>query len=700
MSAADRSPISPATVWLVARKELLEALRDRRTLFVALVLPVLLYPLMMLGLAPLVSLQKKKLAETRQPVAVTGEGRAAVLELVLAPPDGSEPVELEIVEPTDPGQALEDGELALWIQAAPDFAEAVESGRSGELVVHRDGSDDRSLAAFGKWRDALEVARERVLAERVDELGLDPAWSEPIRVVELKDVASAERRSAYLFGKLLSLILVVMTLSGAFYPAVDVVAGEKERGTMETLLVAPCGRAELVLGKFVAVLVVTVAAAVLNLASMGLTMGPLMRGMELGGQISLHVTPQVLLGILLLLVPLSALFSALALALSTMARSVKEAQHYLTPLFLFVMPLALVVTLPNVELTRVLAAVPVTNAVLFFRDLLLEKVDWVTTLIVLGSTIVTAGLALWACVLLFLEERTLFRGPEGTGALFPRPQPAARPGASAAVFLFAASLAAFYYAHGAVPQDDLVLSVLITQFAIVLAPCLLFAWWLRVRPTTTFRLAPPRLRHLLLAVPIGLCAPIVLGAAYHFLFGEPEPSGALEALNEKLMAFVRERPLASLALLAALPAVCEELVYRGFLLSGFERAFSGRSGAVRAVLVSSVFFALFHLMPERWPTTFTLGLLFGFLALRSRSLWPGVIAHALNNGSAVMSERVSSLVPEDSWWATDAGQHTLVAGAVVVLVGSTALLFVLPPAPAREPDADASEEVDPSAPEQ
>src|SRR5207244_13273707 len=111
---------------------------------------------------------------------------------------------------------------------------------------------------------------------------------------------------------------------------------------------APCRRTELVLGKFVAVFAVTLAAATLNLASMGLTLGPLMGQMSAAAGGGLRVTPTVLVGILALLVPLAALFSAASLALSTLARSVKEAQHYLTPLILVVMPLALVVLVPHV----------------------------------------------------------------------------------------------------------------------------------------------------------------------------------------------------------------------------------------------------------------------------------------------------------------------------------------------------------------
>jgi len=132
--------ISAKTVKLVAGKELLEALRDRRTLFVALVLPMLLYPLIMLGVAPLVSMQKQKLQEEKQKIVVTGEGRDALIEAVLpAGEDGGEDaVRLEVAETADPAAALAAGEVALWIEADAAFAEALGGDETAELVVHRD----------------------------------------------------------------------------------------------------------------------------------------------------------------------------------------------------------------------------------------------------------------------------------------------------------------------------------------------------------------------------------------------------------------------------------------------------------------------------------------------------------------------------------------------------------------------------------
>jgi sodium transport system permease protein len=629
--------VSLRTVGLVAAKELRESLRDRRTLFVALLLPVLLYPLMMLAVAPLVSMQKQKLKDDAQPIAVTGGGAEALRRLVL---DGKSaaaaPGGLEVVQTFDPAGDLAEGRISLWIEVADEFEAKLGSEGTAKLTVHYDGSDDRSLAADRKFREALAPVVEAEIARRVAARGLPAEWLEPIRATA-DQIAPPERRAAYLFGKMLAFILVVLTLSSSFYPAVDAVAGEKERGTMETLLVAPCGRTELVLGKFLAVLVVTLAAATLNLASMGLTMGPLMDAVAPEVGMGIRVTPSVLVGILALLVPLSALFSAVSLALSTLARSVKEGQHYLTPLFLVVMPLAMVVILPNVPLTTALAPLPVTNAVLFFRDLLLGKTEPGTTAIVMVSTFAYAAAALWASVALFLREETLFRGPEGGTALVVRPALRERPGGAAALFLFAVAMSFLWYGQSWLPQDDLVPLILAPQILLILLPCVLLAWWLRASPVATFRFRAPGGLALAAAVAAGLAAPILNNALLRAV-GVGEPSEAMRTIEAQMRALVHASPLGAALLIGVLPAVCEELFFRGFLLSGFSSAFRGRGAEVRAVVLTAALFAVFHITPEKWLPTFLMGLLLGFLASRTGSIWPGVLAHAANNTSAVLQE--------------------------------------------------------------
>jgi sodium transport system permease protein len=251
-------------VLLVLQKEVREALRDRRTLFVTLVLPILLYPCLMIGLGAATMRQQGKLKEATQKVAFAGPVPAE-LRASLGEAKGLVPA-----NPADPEKALRAGEVHLVVKAAPDFAEALEAGRSARLELLHDSASEPSSEARRKAAEVVSKYREGILTRRLEERGVERSFINPVDVppATRTDVASAGKRGAHVFGRILSMMLVIMVVTGAFTPAVDAVSGEKERGTMETLLVCPATRLEVVLGKFLSVLAVSVATALGNLASM------------------------------------------------------------------------------------------------------------------------------------------------------------------------------------------------------------------------------------------------------------------------------------------------------------------------------------------------------------------------------------------------------------------------------------------------
>jgi sodium transport system permease protein len=166
------------------------------------------------------------------------------------------------------------------VRAAPDFPAVLEAGGTARLELVHDSASEPSTEARRKAAEVVSRYREEVLAARLSGRGIERAYINPVEVppAAKTDVASAGKRGAHVFGRILSMMLVIMVVTGAFTPAVDAVSGEKERGTMETLLVCPATRLEVVLGKFLSVLAVSVATALGNLVSMGLTFGQFASG--------------------------------------------------------------------------------------------------------------------------------------------------------------------------------------------------------------------------------------------------------------------------------------------------------------------------------------------------------------------------------------------------------------------------------------
>jgi sodium transport system permease protein len=201
------------------------------------------------------------------------------------------------------------------------------------------------------------------------------------------------------------------TMAGALHPAIDLTAGEKERGTMETLLISPAGRGDIVAGKFIAVTTFSYASALWNLLWM--VGGALMMSVFLPNPI---ISVSGLAWSALLAFPLAMLFSSLALGLGAFARSTKEGQYYLLPIMLCTLPLTMFAMTPGLKLTPVLAAIPISGLAMILQNLMAvsgEPISPLTWTLGLGSMFICVVLALMWASWQFRRESVLFRGESG-----------------------------------------------------------------------------------------------------------------------------------------------------------------------------------------------------------------------------------------------------------------------------------------------
>jgi len=432
-----------STVRLIAGREIRDLLRDRRTLLIILVLPALLYPaFVVVGLAFAVSMMDQK--------TVIGIAGAEHLPAAKAHPEAllaGGPLAVEAERRWDDPPLLIDGQFApkylkaevtagsLVVRPLPsaddgslqarevdaivvipaDLMSGVGAAKKPEVrILGRDG-DETSKLAVARVGAVLERWRERVKEVRFARLGLSADFDQPIAIVDPDDAKPPESRTADelrdVLVKLLPFLLVMWTMAGALHPAIDLTAGEKERGTMETLLICPAGRTEIVAGKFLAVFAFSYASALWNLLWMAA--GALLLGALLPSPI---VSFAGLGWSALLAAPLAALFSSLALGLGAFARSTKEGQYYLLPLMLLTLPLSMFALTPGLKLTPVLSAVPVSGLTLILQNLLAvsgEPVSVWSWLLGVGSLFICVALALAWAAWQFRREEVLFRADEG-----------------------------------------------------------------------------------------------------------------------------------------------------------------------------------------------------------------------------------------------------------------------------------------------
>ncbi len=254
--------------------------------------------------------------------------------------------------------------------------------------------------------------RDRTVTKRLTERQLSPSLIQPFRIQQT-NVAPPEMVGGAILGGLVPYFVIILCLTGAMYPAMDLTGGEKERGTMETILCAPVSRLHLVLGKFFMVLTASVATALFSVASMGATFA-LAKGAlaDFAGPetsaLGISISLKAVAAVFLMTLPLAVLFSAALLATSLFAKSYREAQSYLAPLLLVLLP-AVVSVLPGVDLNATLALVPALNTSPVSKEIVTGIYHWNYILLIFGSSCVYAAVALWIAVRLFQREEALFR---------------------------------------------------------------------------------------------------------------------------------------------------------------------------------------------------------------------------------------------------------------------------------------------------
>jgi len=677
----------------LARKELRETLRDRRTIVTLVLMPLLVYPLLTL-------LCQKFLLTTAIPdqapvivISIDTDEHQAVLWQTLRAADRAEerrkatagkspppaadgkaaaPTGAKSTRRSKPGEAPADPEVRSYVD--PDVAQAVTSfeadlGIEIEMreiemrdIEMRDIKNPGAPALRQQMvlklyiredSPAGEMARKYVTDrfERINKNYFDVSLQragispEPPLVLEQSMIENEEGGAgpAVSLAALAPLVLVLMTITGAVYPAIDCTAGERERGTLESLVASPAPRFLILLAKYLAVLTVALLTAGVNLLAMGVTtyaagLAPVLLGDTF--------SPLALVAVFGLMILFAAFFSGLLLAVTSFARSFKEAQAYLIPLMLLSLGPGLVSLTPGVELTPLLAATPLLNMVLLARDVLQGTADPALAAFTITATLFYAIASLALAARIFGSDAVLYGSNSSWAHALRRPAASsAAPSLSSAMFCLALLFPAYFLLASLLGQlsdvsisSKLMLAAVVTTVVFGGFP---FAAtiWSRVRWGSGLRLRPPPF----IAALAALVAAPLLGASLWPLAHEVFLGGhylGIASLDEEKIRQVLSMvdqwgriPLPLILIAMGLtPALFEELFFRGYLFAAIRQ----QAGPWKTIVVTSLLFGAFHVITstltiERFLPSAALGLVLGYVCHRTGSIWPGVVTHACHN---------------------------------------------------------------------
>jgi sodium transport system permease protein len=615
-------------VRLVAGKELRETLRDRRTLAVMVLFPLVVYPLVSLVTAQVLSARVARIEKHVARVAVNGPPALATeLRRRLASP------EVTLVAGAGQGDVAASrvdavAEVAPGPQGAPGAA-------AGPPVVR---------LFYDETREDSMAARERV--ERVLSAPVGGTACAPAFTVVAAGIAKRAEVSGYLLSKVLPLVVVVMVMLGAFHPAIDITAGERERSTLETTLSAPIDRAALMAGKVLAVAALASLTGALNLASMSLTV---LEGTRLVAAEARMSIPWLHAAAAFAVIPPTAfLFASIMVAIGALARSFKEAQTLLTPVYFLCMAPALTAGLGDFRLDGLTAFIPGVGVTLLARDLILARATPVMVLAVMASTALYGGVALALAARLYDSERLFFTDEAGLGlgawlrhvvrgrATAAEPSAPDEPTAGHALALFGVGCVLLFFLFVPLQHWRLEPGLLISEIG------LLGVVWIYARGrgqplARVLWLRAPAPSALAGAILIGASGWLVIGLVAEWIL--PAPKEVVESLRRAVAPPAGGRGLlATLFLMALTPAICEEALFRGPILRGMRARFS----PLLAAIVTGLLFGVFHLDPWRLLPTALLGVALSGIALCSDSIVPAMAAHFVNNACLIVLARLGA----------------------------------------------------------
>jgi sodium transport system permease protein len=400
--------VSLRNIGIVYRKELTEALRDSRTLISSILIPLFLFPVLTIGIGYAFVVAADQASHEPSKIMVLGGNDSPDIVQKFGTS-----TDLRIVKPRpDYVDLISNKVIRAAVELPPGFQSDVEHGANPEVKIFVFSGDLKSMVSAGRIKEQLTEYRDRLVRDRLTTQHLPENLLKPFSV-EQQNVVSEDRVAGESYGGLITYLVILMCMTGAMYPAMDLTAGEKERGTMETILSSPIERTHLVLGKFLVVLTASLATATLSVLSMALSLGAVAHyGKTVQGIgesfpiLTMHA--QTAFAIFIMALPVAVLFSAVLMTISLFAKTFKEAQSYLTPMTFLVIVPAIAAVIPGIELTAKLALVPILNVGLLCKELVTGTYHWEYIALIFGCTCVYAGIALFLAVKMFQRESVLF----------------------------------------------------------------------------------------------------------------------------------------------------------------------------------------------------------------------------------------------------------------------------------------------------
>ncbi len=598
----------------LTKKELIDVIRDKKTVFAMIGIPLLMYPILMVAMSFFMQMTMEEANNERITIAIIGE------EI-----DGFLPYAGELYENVDFIQNGEDCHYTIIFQES-------------SVRIQYNSSEDITGLTIGDLQDLFAGFQLYQLEQALEAAGVAvTVLGEEDIIVE--DIASNTVQIGKLIGQMLPLFLIMGVLLGVIYPAIDIVTGEKERNTLETLRSLPITPLEIVISKFATIVLCGIVSTLLNLLSISLSLGYFINSMAVAYgnlglfqdiELSQMIAP---IGIAFLCLFIFTFFvSAISMIIVSFASSFKEAQNYITPLMLAIILPGYITMMPSISLNTITSMIPVVNIALLIKESFTFELQTSYIFVVIASNLSYSLFAMLILGKVFNREEILFGNQKSFRLLEGRSMmPGGLPGISDAVAVFAIGMVVLIYSGGVIVRltNNTALQLVGTQLIIALVP-IAYGIYIKSDFKRLFRFHSFAPKYLFIGIPLMVVGLFLIATLQGMLL---QAIPALESVLEELSATLSfDNKLLYLMIAAFLPAGCEELFFRGFVLTGLQL----ERYPVMAICVSSLMFGIFHMNVFQLITGMVLGSVLGFITYKSKSIYPAMVLHFMNNAIAVL----------------------------------------------------------------
>lgn len=619
------------------KKEIIDILRDKKTILMMIVVPLVLYPLLFIGSMALtqsiltqdtkntfrINVQAEEgLEELKDFIVTTGNKHdydfLFIQDIMLEADDGI------------PKSAIEDGIIDACIIKN-------DSGDKTEFKVVYDSSDNMSSTAATMLKTVIDDYKEKMREDKVAQLGVSP--DDVLNSVSFKesDIASTEKSIGSLFGYIIPFLLVSSVLMGAMYPAIDTTAGEKERGTLETLLTMPVKNIELIISKFLATSTIAAGTAFLNVASMGILGAYFFETIKstTEEEISFSVAAYIpSIAITMVLAVIFAMFSsAVCLLVCIYAKSFKEAQNYSTPVMLVFMVAGMAGMVPAITLNNTTALIPIVNTALLIGQLFTFEFDIKLILLVIISNVLYTMIVVVLMARLFNSEAVLFGDATDSIRLIENRsnmKDKQIPGIGDVALLLSVLLIILLLVGSLLVIKFGFWGVIIQQ-SIILFGTLIYSWYIKTDYRKVFSLKSPSVVDLIASV-ISWAGLFILITFISAITSRIFPEST-QSLSEEYDILMGNQPtLLILFGMALLPAIGEELLFRGFLYG----TLSNRLKPWLAIVITGLVFGAYHMSLAKLIAVSMLGAYFAYVIYKRGSICNTMLMHFLNNAVGLL----------------------------------------------------------------